>query len=65
MGPFSPHVARLIGSFHSASAPFGWLQGQEFISTIDSGYCQFRKVRTLKTSASGRAPRPQVFCLHK
>ena len=44
MGPFAADIAGLVGSFHSSSTPLGRVDGQVFISIIDSRYCQFRKV---------------------
>jgi hypothetical protein len=44
MGPFAADIAGLVGSFHSSSTPLGRVDGQVFISIIDSKYCQFRKV---------------------
>src|SRR5262249_18518448 len=41
VGPFAPYVARLIGSFHRSSTPLDRIDGQETISIIHFGYCQF------------------------
>src|SRR5262249_35991892 len=41
VGPFAPYVARLIGSFHRSSTPLDRINGQETISIIHFGYCQF------------------------
>ena len=45
VGPFTSDIAGLVGSFHRTSTPLGRIDGEVFISIIDSKYCQFRRAR--------------------